>query len=125
MPFLNTALLRYMLDVSEGFDAVIPRLDGGMVEPLHAVYSRTCLPVMKARLERDELAINRLLGELHIKYLEKPEYLPLDPRMLSFFNINYPEDLVRANEIAREVDQAERQIRNPNTEIRNVLVIGI
>jgi NDP-sugar pyrophosphorylase family protein len=46
--------------------------------------------------------------------------------MLSFFNINYPEDLERANEIAREADRSSpepeqqwRQIRNPNIEARN------
>jgi molybdopterin-guanine dinucleotide biosynthesis protein A len=37
MLFLNIDLLR--LDVSPGFDAVIPRI-GDKIEPLHAVYSR-------------------------------------------------------------------------------------
>ncbi|GAG02740.1 unnamed protein product, partial [marine sediment metagenome] len=40
MPFLNYALLDYMLQISADFDLVIPRL-GNMVEPLHAVYSKT------------------------------------------------------------------------------------
>lgn len=42
MPFLNLALLRYMVDVSPGFDAVIPRIDG-LNEALHAVYTKNCL----------------------------------------------------------------------------------
>ncbi|GAI24430.1 unnamed protein product, partial [marine sediment metagenome] len=42
MPFLNQALLHYMLQISAGFDLVVPRL-GDMVEPLHAVYSKGCL----------------------------------------------------------------------------------
>ncbi len=39
MPFLNQALLRYMVQVSPGFDLVVPRV-GELVEPLHAVYSK-------------------------------------------------------------------------------------
>jgi molybdopterin-guanine dinucleotide biosynthesis protein A len=45
MPFLSLELLRYMLALATTYDVVIPRL-GGMVEPLHAVYSRNCLPPM-------------------------------------------------------------------------------
>lgn len=42
MPFLNQALLDYMIQISASFDLVVPRL-GNMVEPLHAVYSKGCL----------------------------------------------------------------------------------
>ena len=48
MPFLSTELLRYMVELSPDFDAVIPNLEKGMREPLHAVYSRSCLGIMKA-----------------------------------------------------------------------------
>ncbi len=105
MPFLNAGLLTRMLNMIDGFDAVVPRLSGEMVEPLHAIYSKSCLPEMKAWLERGELSLTRLLRTLHVRYLEREEYLPLDPRMLSFFNINYPEDFERANRIASASDE--------------------
>jgi molybdopterin-guanine dinucleotide biosynthesis protein A len=104
MPFLNSRILTYMLDIAPGFDIVVPRLSGRMVEPLHAVYARACAPILKARLESGALSISPLFSELKVRYLEKEEYLPLDPKMLSFFNINYPNDLERANRIAAEVD---------------------
>jgi molybdopterin-guanine dinucleotide biosynthesis protein A len=104
MPFLNAALLTRMVEMAEGYDAVVPRLAGEMVEPLHAVYARSCLPEMRARLERGELSITQLLKQLHVRYMEKEEYLPFDPRMLSFFNINYPDDLERANRIAAGIE---------------------
>ncbi len=103
MPFLNTRLLAHMLEMAPGFDAVVPHFEGEMVEPLHAVYAKSCLSEMKAWLERGELSITRLLKQLNVRYVERDEYLPLDPRMLSFFNINYPEDLERANRIAAEI----------------------
>jgi molybdenum cofactor guanylyltransferase len=104
MPFLNIKVLTYMLDIAKGFDIVVPRLGGRMVEPLHAVYARACIPKMKTRLEAGVLSISPLFTEFKVRYLEKEEYLPLDPQMLSFFNINYPDDLDRANRIASEVD---------------------
>jgi len=50
MPFLNQALLRYMMGISAGFDLVVPRL-GDMVEPLHAVYSKSCLVPIERMLK--------------------------------------------------------------------------
>jgi len=50
MPFLNQDLLDYMIKISAGFDLVIPRL-GSMVEPLHAVYSKSCLAPIEGLLE--------------------------------------------------------------------------
>ena len=104
MPFVNRKLLAHMLEISAGYDAVIPKLEGDMFEPLHAVYSRTCVPAMKERLEIGKLSLNKLIRDLNVRYVERDEYAPFDPRMISFFNINYPEDLERANELAREAD---------------------
>lgn len=104
MPFLSPRILARMLDIAEGYDIVVPRLSGRMVEPLHAVYAKTCVSSMKARLEAGSLSISPLFSELRVRYLEKEEYLPLDPQMLSFFNINYPDDLERANRIAVQMN---------------------
>ncbi len=108
MPFLNPALLALMVEMAKGYDAVVPRLGGTMVEPLHSVYAKSCLPLMESWLEMGRLSITELLKELHVRYVERDEYLPLDPRMLSFFNINYPEDFERANRIAALEDAAAK-----------------
>jgi len=97
MPFLNTDLLSYMLELAPGFDAVVPRLARGLVEPLHAVYAKTCLPRMKAQLESNQLAIYPLLKELRVRYVKEAECRRFDPALLSFFNINYQSDLDWAN----------------------------
>jgi molybdenum cofactor guanylyltransferase len=104
MPFLNPKLLIHMCEIAEGYDAVVPRLGGEMMEPLHAVYSKNCVTVMKAGLESGVLAIAPILPGINVRYMSKEEYLPLDPRMLSFFNINYPEDFDRANRIASQLE---------------------
>jgi molybdenum cofactor guanylyltransferase len=104
MPFLNVKILTYMVDIANGFDIVVPRMSGRLFEPLHGVYAKRCVLKMKTHLEAGFLSITPILSEFKVRYLEKEEYLPLDPKMLSFFNINYPEDLERANRIAAQID---------------------
>ena len=102
MPFLNTELLRYMIELSGDFDAVIPRLREGMVEPLHAIYSKSCLDNMKTRLENNQLGVNPLFNTIRIRYVEQAECQRLDPQLLSFFNINSQPDLDQAIALADE-----------------------
>jgi molybdopterin-guanine dinucleotide biosynthesis protein A len=102
MPFLNTGLIQHMVDISGGYDAVIPRLDNGMVEPLHAVYSRECLDEMKKHLESGQLKVYVLLQHLKVRYMERTESEKLDPQSLSFFNINQQSDLEFAISLAEK-----------------------
>jgi molybdopterin-guanine dinucleotide biosynthesis protein A len=92
MPFLQEGLLRHMVDVREDFDAVIPRMDW-MIEPLHALYTKNCLPVIQASIEAHEYQIVKCLQQLRVRYVEREELLAFDPKLLSFFNINEPKDL--------------------------------
>jgi len=100
MPFLNVELLRYLIELSEGFDAVIPRLEEGKIEPLHAVYSQKCINTIRAELECDHLKISQALDILRVRYVEREEYHRFDPQFLSFFNINSLADLKQATAIA-------------------------
>jgi len=102
MPFLNTELLRYMLGLSRDYDAVVPRLEEGMIEPLHAIYSRDCLDNMKKRLEGNELKVHSFLKTVRVRYIERDESQKLDPELLSFFNINHQSDIERAISLAKK-----------------------
>jgi len=102
MPFLNIELLHYMIELSPGFDAVVPRLDEGKIEPLHAIYSKNCLDNMKTQLEHNQLEISRFLNTVRVRYIELAECRRLDPRLLTFFNINSQSDLDRAIALAAE-----------------------
>jgi molybdopterin-guanine dinucleotide biosynthesis protein A len=93
MPFLNTTLLKHMLELAPGFDAVVPRTRESLFEPLHAVYSRTCLPVIKNHLDSEKLSIRAFLADVKVRYIEDDECRNYDPELLSFFNINRQSDL--------------------------------
>jgi molybdopterin-guanine dinucleotide biosynthesis protein A len=91
MPFLNLPLLQYMLPLADGYDVVIPRLEG-MLEPLHAVYSKACLPAMARLLEQGERQIIAFFHEVRVRYVEEDEVDRFDPHHLSFLNVNTTED---------------------------------
>ncbi len=102
MPFLNTGLLEYMTEILADYDAVVPRLSNEMIEPLHAVYAKSCLPRIDERLAAKKLSIHTFLDEMDVRYLEEEESRKYDPELISFFNINYQKDLDKALRIAEE-----------------------
>ena len=99
MPFLNQALLSYMIQISAGFDMVTPRL-GDMVEPLHAVYSKGCLAPIEEMFKQGNLKVYELLNLVKVRYVDAEEINRFDPKHLSFFNINTEADLETARELA-------------------------
>jgi len=103
MPFLNQALLHYMIQLCGDFDLVMPRL-GSMVEPLHAVYSKGCLAPIENLLKQGNLKVSELLNLVRVRYVEAEEIDQFDPKHLSFFNVNTEADLETARELAREGD---------------------
>jgi len=98
MPFLNQALLHYMIRLSARFDLVVPRV-GKLVEPLHAVYTRSCLPHIESMIKQNKLSIYQLFHLVRVRYVEAEEIERFDPKHLSFFNINTETDLERAREL--------------------------
>jgi len=99
MPFLNEPLLRYMIEVSDGFDFVLPRVKN-LFEPLHAIYSKNCIQPIESMLEQGKKVIVELFNYVKVRYVEAEEVDRFDPRHLSFFNINTKEDLEIAKKIA-------------------------
>ena len=57
MPFVNTALIRQMIALAEGYDAVVPEVPSRQTgdlskEPLHTLYRTSCYPAVVARLRQ-------------------------------------------------------------------------
>lgn len=102
MPFLKTDLLRYMIDIAKGYDAVVPRLRNNMIEPLHAIYNKSCISTMKNILDKNEFRIYQAIEKLNVRYLEEKELLDYDYDLISFFNINHPSDAEVALKLAQK-----------------------
>ena len=101
MPFLSVGLLDYMSRISSTFDVIVPRIEDKM-EPLCAVYSRSCLGPIQGLLEQNELRINELFTTVRVRYIGEDEINRFDPEHLSFFNVNGKADLDRARSLASE-----------------------
>ncbi len=100
MPFLNQSLLRYMMQLSANFDLVVPRVDN-LVEPLHAIYTKSCLAPIEHMVKQRKLSVYKLLRSVKVRYVETEEIERFDPKHLSFFNINTEADLETARGLAR------------------------
>jgi molybdopterin-guanine dinucleotide biosynthesis protein A len=95
MPFVERELLEHMLSFASQADAVVPQ-HNGWYEPLQAVYSRRCLPAIEEAIASGEKRVVSFFPSVRLLTVGRPILDQLDPRGLSFFNVNTQEDLVRA-----------------------------
>ncbi len=106
MPFVNSALLeaeRQALLAAQA-DIVIPHTGEGL-EPFHAIYRReTCLPPIQQAIETDKWRVDSWFSQVKVELFRREDILRYDPQMLSFWNINTPEDLQKAERQLAGVD---------------------
>lgn len=91
MPFLNSGLIRHMTTVCNDFDVTIPRVSGRL-HTLHAIYHKNCLPHIENLIERGDHKITHFFGRAKVNYLTENDIRPFDPDLLSFLNVNSPQD---------------------------------
>jgi molybdopterin-guanine dinucleotide biosynthesis protein A len=99
MPYLNTDLIRALLARRHQADVVIPESAHGL-EPLHAVYSRSCLPYVQAALLSGRRRIISFFPQVNVLRFEQTRLTAIDPQACSFSNINTPAEYfqLRKNE---------------------------
>ena len=98
MPLLNLDLIQYMIKEATNYDIAVPHI-AEYVEPLHAIYAKSCLPAMYQMMSRDNLQLYTLFKTVNTRYVDSEEIEKFDPQHLSIFNINTQESLARAREI--------------------------
>ena len=98
MPFVTPGLIAALAQGLGSADVVIPASGGRRgVEPLCAGYGPATGPAMAAALERGDLRAIAFHEAVRVRIIPEAELLAFgDPGRL-FFNVNTPEDLVRAN----------------------------
>lgn len=109
MPFVLSSLLRTQHDllVNEDVDVVIPRSPQGL-EPLHAVYRKeTCLRAVHAALGAGERKMIAWLPEVRVREMPANEIAAYDPEFHSFINVNSPAEFQQAEQLARQLEQAQ------------------
>jgi molybdopterin-guanine dinucleotide biosynthesis protein A len=86
LPLLDAQLLAYLLELPFDYDLLIPFVEGRQ-QPLHAIYSHSCLDAIRRQIESGDLKIVRLLETLNGRKVDIE-----GPWQASFTNMNTPED---------------------------------
>jgi molybdopterin-guanine dinucleotide biosynthesis protein A len=95
MPFLNINLIQYMVRKKTDYNVVIPKY-GDCFEPLHAVYSKSIIPVIKEKIEQGPYSIQSIFPKVKVKYITEKEMEKFGNWRKFFFNINTPSQLKKA-----------------------------
>ncbi len=103
-PFLNISLMRDLIEKAENHDAVIPQWPNGFLEPLHSVYRvSSSIPAIESAFEQSERSVLDMIKRFEdVMLVPVDELREHDRALLTFFNINHPEDLETAYEILNE-----------------------
>ncbi len=90
-PFINSALLKEMVEIIKDNDAVIPKI-GEYVEPLCGVYKKTAMKQMKKALDKKEMKVNALYKKLKVNYVKEEQLKAYGDTNKMFQNINTMSD---------------------------------
>jgi len=94
MPNLNRGLIEHMGSKAEDQDVILPVWSMGR-EPLHAIYNRRVIPIIKELLEKNNLKVFNLLSRVNtMKITEDTIRSYGDPEVI-FANINTIHDIGR------------------------------
>ncbi|MEE9376752.1 MAG: molybdenum cofactor guanylyltransferase [Candidatus Lokiarchaeia archaeon] len=96
LPLINLDVIEFMIKQSRGYDCCIPKWNNNFMEPLCAIYPiRKVFQKAKKNMENRDYKLTNLLDKnWKINYLSIEELIkPLDEKLLTFLNINTPEDI--------------------------------
>lgn len=96
MPFLSRVVIRHLIRVSEGFDAVVPIWEDGKFEPLCAVYRRDAVRLFYDT--HDLSSLKSLVQNLNTNFVPVQKLKALDPDRDVFLNVNDLELLSKIKE---------------------------
>lgn len=94
MPFINTSLIKFIIDNRDNYDIVISRVSEKF-HTLFGLYSKSCIPVMEGMLRKNNLCLRSIFPKLNVRLLSKEDIEKFDPHLLSLVNINTAEEIER------------------------------
>ncbi len=102
-PFISSEIASLLLDLCTNRNAVIPRWPNGYIEPLQAAYrTKPASVAAEIALKQNKLDLRSMIASLKgIRYVSTLVLKGMDPKLLTFFNINTPEDLKRAESLIK------------------------
>ena len=104
MPFLDQAVISQFTSRRTSIDIVMAKL-AGRLHPMHALYSKRCLPVIEQMVLARQLRIQEIVSceFLRVQYVTEADLVGIDPSGRSFQNVNTPEDLEVARSLLAQI----------------------
>lgn len=101
MPLFRTVMAQRLLEYRKpGVDAVLWRTRDGRLQPMCALYSRSCLKVLKHHMDQQNYRMMKFLGSINCVIVDTAaEHIP----DTWFMNVNTPEAYQRLNNMRQPV----------------------
>jgi len=108
MPFLNQTVIAQFTNRRTTDDIVIAKLDDRL-HPMHALYSKRCLPALEQMIRARQLKIQEIVSQssLRVRYVTEVDLLTIDPSGHSFYNVNTMADLEAARSLLLRIPPSE------------------
>ncbi len=102
-PLVSTQIVQFLLDMCTNRSAAIPRWPNGYIEPLQAAYrTKSASEAAKTALEEGKMNMRSMIDNLRrVRYISTMVLEQMEPELLTFFNINTPQDLKRAESLLK------------------------
>ncbi len=102
-PFVSRQVASLLLGLCANNDAVIPVWPNGYIEPLQAAYrTESAWAAANSALEDNKMDMRSLIAHLDtVRYVQTSMLKQIDPRLLTFCNVNTPEKLKKAEMLLR------------------------
>jgi len=104
-PFVSKSVASFLLDLCADTDAVVPRWPNRYIEPLQAAYdTESALNSSETAYKAKRLAMRFMIDNLSkVRYVSTLVLQQIDPRLMTFFNVNTTEDLKKAESILKSL----------------------
>jgi molybdopterin-guanine dinucleotide biosynthesis protein A len=96
LPFVTTELFKFLLNVADDYDVVVPMSAEGKLEPLCAIYRTTALEAVEELIASGQRRISPLFDKVATRFVRFGELEALPGSHAFFTNINTPDDYDRA-----------------------------
>ncbi|MGH2619513.1 MAG: molybdenum cofactor guanylyltransferase [Anaerolineales bacterium] len=116
LPFVCRPLLEHLLSLAHEAQVVVPKWSDNL-EPLHAVYSRSCADAVRAAVQAGQQRMIDILPRVTQRVVDEAAITQFDPHGWSFFNVNTPKDLALAEQVLAEQANATQLPFKAQTDI--------
>lgn len=108
VPLLKVEVLQELIGQFEQIQntsAVIPRWPNGYIEPLTAIYRKSLfLEPCRRRYEQGERRLSKVLATIPgVRYVEIEQFRKVDPKLVSFFNVNTENDYLKLKALYEKI----------------------